>query len=217
MSALTLVWRQVRLISEQWAGPVSGVTPLAALIGPPGAPGTIGPAGATGPAGSAGPQGVAGPTGAIGSTGATGLTGAIGPVGIAGPQGTVGLTGAAGPAGATGPTGAIGATGATGASGAQGPAGAAAIFTLVEVDLGTPARRSGRFSIAVSGQIVGKPVSIAQAPGPYTGKGFAGADEAEMDVVDVSASVTSATQITAFWRSRTRVRGNVKFLYQIGG
>ena len=214
MSALTLVWRQVRLISEQWAGPVSGATPLAALIGPPGAPGTIGPAGATGPAGSAGPQGVAGPTGAIGSTGATGLTGAIGPVGIAGPQGPAGLTGAAGPAGATGPTGAIG---ATGASGAQGPAGAASIFTLVEVDLGTPARRSGRFSIAVSGQIVGKPVSIAQAPGPYTGKGFAGADEAEMDVVDVSASVTSATQITAFWRSRTRVRGNVKFLYQIGG
>ena len=105
----------------------------------------------------------------------------------------------------------------TGATGSAGPVGPVAALTLVEVDLGTPARRSGKFSIAVSGQTIGKPVTIAQAPGPYTGKGFAGADEAEMDVIDVSASVTAATSITAFWRSRTRVRGNVKFIYSIGG
>ena len=181
MSGITLVWRQVHLILEQWAGPLAGVTPLAALIGPPGSPGAIGPAGATGPAGSSGPQGIAGPTGSTGATGSTG------------------------PVGATGPTG------------PQGPAGPVTALTLVEVDLGTPARRSGKFTIAVSGQTVGKPVSITQASGPYTGKGFVGADEAEMDVVDVSASVTSATSITAFWRSRTRVRGNVKFIYSIGG
>ena len=105
----------------------------------------------------------------------------------------------------------------TGATGSAGPVGPAAALTLVEVDLGTPARRSGRFTISVSGQTVGKPVNITQAPGPYTGKGFAAADEAEMDVIDVSASMTSSTQITAFWRSRTRVRGNVKFAYSIGG
>ena len=42
MSGITLVWRQVRLIREQWAGPVAGATPLAALIGPPGSPGPPG-------------------------------------------------------------------------------------------------------------------------------------------------------------------------------
>jgi hypothetical protein len=69
----------------------------------------------------------------------------------------------------------------------------------------------------VAGQTPGKPVAVWQAPGPYTGKGFAGADEAEMDAIEVSASVTSPTTITAFWRARNRVRGNVKFNYQIGG
>ncbi len=160
MSGITLVWRQIRAISERWAGPVAGATPIAALIGPPGspgAPGAIGPAGANGPAGPAGPQGPAGAPGSV------------------------------------------------------------AGFTIIEVDLGTPAQRSGRFTIPVSGQTPGKPVSIWQAPGPYTGKGFASADEAEMDALTISANVTSATQITAFWRSRTRVRGNFKFTYHIGG
>jgi hypothetical protein len=88
--------------------------------------------------------------------------------------------------------------------------------TAIEVDLGTPARRSGKFIIAVTGQIQGRPVIIWQAPGPYAGKGFAGADEAEMDAIEISASTSSATTITAFWRCRTRVRGNIKFNYQIG-
>lgn len=208
MSVLTLVWRQVRLISEQWAGPVSGATPLAALIGPPGAPGPEGPAGATGPAGGAGLQG---------ATGATGSQGPIGPAGAVGPQGPVGPQGSTGVAGATGPTGPAGATGSTGPVGPTGPAGPVAPIVTIEVDLGTPVRRSGKFSIAVTGQTVGAPVAIWQAHGPYTGKGFASADEAEMDAVEVSARVTSATQITAFWRCRHRVRGNFKFHYQIGG
>lgn len=217
MSGITLVWRQVRLIRERWAGPVASVTPLAALIGPPGSPGAIGPAGATGPAGA---QGVAGPVGAAGPAGASGATGSIGPAGSTGATGSAGPTGATGATGATGPSGATGATGSAGAAGAVGPPGAtgpAATLIPFEIDLGTPARRSGKFTITVTGQTPGKPVAVSQAPGPYSGKGFIAADEAEMDVIDVSASVTSATTITAFWRSRTRVRGNVKFIYQIGG
>jgi hypothetical protein len=157
MSGIVLVWRQVRAISERWAGPIAKATPLAALIGPPGSPGAPG---VTGPAGAAGPTGPQGPA---------------------------------------------------------GPPGSGAPITAVEIDLGTPARRSGRFIMTVTGQTFGKPVAIWQAPGPYTGKGFASADEAEMDALTVSASVTSATTITAFWRSRHRVRGNFKFAYQIGG
>jgi hypothetical protein len=126
------------------------------------------------------------------------------------------LIGPPGTPGATGQTGAVGPAGSTGPPGPTGPSGGASPAVTVEINLGTPAKRSGKFIIAVSGQTAGKPVLIWQAPGPYTGKGFAGADEAEMDVIEASASVTSATTITAFWRCRTRVRGNIKFHYQIG-
>lgn len=92
-----------------------------------------------------------------------------------------------------------------------------ASLTIAEVDLGPVGRRSGKFVIgSLTGLTVGRAVAMWQAPGPYTGKGTL-ADEAEMDAVEVAASVTSATQITAFWRSRTRVRGNHRFSYQIGG
>lgn len=93
--------------------------------------------------------------------------------------------------------------------------GSAAPYLATEQNLGTIARRSGKFTVAGAGMTIGKPVQMWQAVGPYTGKGTR-ADEAEMDAVDVAASVTSATVITAYWRSRTRVRGNHKFNYQIG-
>lgn len=88
-------------------------------------------------------------------------------------------------------------------------------FTQVEVDLGAIARRSGKFTIPGTGLTVGKPVMIQQAVGPYTGKG-ARADEAEMDQLAVTASVTGTTAITAYWTCRSPVRGNRKFLYLIG-
>jgi hypothetical protein len=83
------------------------------------------------------------------------------------------------------------------------------------VNLGSTPRRSGRFTIAGSGLTPGTPAVINKAVGPYTGKGTR-ADEAEMDGISVTASVTSATQITAYWQSTTPVRGNVKFNYLIG-
>ena len=87
-------------------------------------------------------------------------------------------------------------------------------LTSVEVNLGVP-RMAGRFTIAGAGLTVGKPVHILQAVGPYTGKGTR-ADEAEMDGLTVSASITAATVITAYWRSATRVARNFKFTYFIG-
>lgn len=84
----------------------------------------------------------------------------------------------------------------------------------VEVNLGGP-RRTGRFTIAGTGMVAGKPVLITQAVGPYTGKGTR-ADEAEMDHVSATGSVTSETVITAYWQSHSPVRGNFKFNYVVG-
>lgn len=85
-------------------------------------------------------------------------------------------------------------------------------FTTTEVNLGSVPRRGGHFTITASGLTTGKAVNIFQAVGPYTGKGTR-ADEAEMDTVVVSASVTSSTVITCYWTSATRVMGNRKFSY----
>lgn len=94
-------------------------------------------------------------------------------------------------------------------------AGGGSTWTNVEKDLGTTAR-SGKFTISgLSGLTIGKPVIIQQAVGPYTGKGTL-ADEAEMDEVSVSGSVTATDTITAYWKSQTFVKGNHKFNYLIG-
>lgn len=94
---------------------------------------------------------------------------------------------------------------------------AAVALTTVEVSLGAApsATRSGKFTIAGVGLVIGKPVSIQQASGPYTGKG-ARNDEAEMDQVLVVGKVISAIAIECFWKSQHRVRGNFKFNYLIG-
>ena len=95
-------------------------------------------------------------------------------------------------------------------------AGGSLSLTEVEVDLGTAARPSGRFTISGTGMTIGKHVLIQQANGPYTGKGTL-SDEAEMDALVVSAKVTSATVIECFWKCLTgRARGNFKFAYAVG-
>ena len=87
-------------------------------------------------------------------------------------------------------------------------------MTTVEINLGTKAIQSGRFTIAGAGLTAGKPVLIQKANGPYTGKGNL-ADEAEMDQLDVSAAVLDATTIEAFWQSVGPVMGNFKFNYTV--
>lgn len=86
----------------------------------------------------------------------------------------------------------------------------------VEVNLGASPSKSGQFIISGADMEVGKAVIVQQAAGPYTGKGSR-ADEAVMDRVSVVASVTSPTQITAYWNSPTAVARNFKFNYFIGG
>jgi len=88
-------------------------------------------------------------------------------------------------------------------------------LTTVEQDLGSVARTSGNFSIAGAGLTPGDPVLIQKAAGPYTGKGTL-ADETEMDIVQPTAIVESATVIRVYWTSATPVKGNFKFDYAIG-
>jgi len=88
-------------------------------------------------------------------------------------------------------------------------------FSTVEVDLGAAPSLSGSFTIPGAGLTVGKPVLIQQAAGPYTGKGDH-ADEAEGDQVNVTAVVTAADTITAYWNSPTWVLGAFRFTYLVG-
>lgn len=96
-----------------------------------------------------------------------------------------------------------------------GSGGGGSTLTTVEVNLGSTPKCSGKFTISGTALTVGKPVVITKAVGPYTGKGTL-ADEAEMDLMSISAQVASTTQITAYWHSTSPVRGNVKFNYFIG-
>lgn len=92
--------------------------------------------------------------------------------------------------------------------------GSGVTLTTTEVNVGSTAKTGGKFTISGAGLTTGKPVLIQQAVGPYTGKGTM-ADEAEMDQLNVAASVTSSTTITAYWSSARRVKGNFKFNYQV--
>lgn len=94
--------------------------------------------------------------------------------------------------------------------------GGSATLTEVEVDLATTKPRdSGSFTISSSGLTTGKMVSIQKSNGPYTGKGTL-ADEAEMDVIQVTGKVTDSTTIQCYWSSSTLVKGNHKFHYLVG-
>lgn len=100
---------------------------------------------------------------------------------------------------------------------AQGIVAASAMMATYEAYIGYPARRSGTFTIPATGLMIGKPVAIWLAPGPYAGKGGANSfDEAQMYDIGVSARCMTATSIRAWWQSRHRVGGVVKFNLQIG-
>lgn len=82
-----------------------------------------------------------------------------------------------------------------------------------EVDLGSVPVSSGSFTITDADITATGRVNVQQAGGPYTGKGTLG-DEAEMDSLDVAATPATGTA-KAYWNSRTAVRGNFKFNYQV--
>ena len=105
---------------------------------------------------------------------------------------------------------------AVAASGAYPDLTGKPIVNLVERDLGSLPRISGTFDITgLSGLTPGNPVMIHQTAGAYTGKGTL-SDEAELDVLKVSAFVFDASTIRAYWHSLTgMVAGNFKFCYFI--
>lgn len=110
--------------------------------------------------------------------------------------------------------------GPRGLEGEQGPAGGGGggglTMTTVEKDLGSTPVQTGRFTISGAGLVVGKPVLVVKANGPYTGKGTL-TDEAEMDQMTFSGKVISATLIEVFWQSDGPVVGNVKVDYAVSG
>ena len=91
-------------------------------------------------------------------------------------------------------------------------------LTTVQVNISTTlALYSGSFTISGSGLTTGKAVYIQQAVGPYTNKGTLG-DEAEMDQLNVTASVTNSTTITAYWTCVPKagpIRGFIAFNYAV--
>jgi hypothetical protein len=56
---------------------------------------------------------------------------------------------------------------------------------------------------------------VAQAVGPYTGKGTR-EDESEMDDIDCNGKVVSSSVIRVYWHTRSFVKGNFKFDYATG-
>jgi hypothetical protein len=125
--------------------------------------------------------------------------------------------------------------GLRGPAGADG-AGGGGSATTVEVNLGATAVWRGQFTITDAAITAIKKVLCWQAPGPYTGKGTR-ADEAEVQPVNVIAVNPAAGTAAVFWQTppyvtgfmiidrasrhnqpNTRigkVRGNVKFSYQV--
>jgi hypothetical protein len=100
-----------------------------------------------------------------------------------------------------------------------GNSSSAVQLTVVEINVSNmdTAQYSGNFQISGSGLIPGKPVLIQQASGPYTGKGYL-ADEAEMDQVNVTASVLNSTTIQAYWTCQPKsgpVSGYIAFQYAV--
>jgi hypothetical protein len=95
----------------------------------------------------------------------------------------------------------------------------------VEVNLGNTPVWRGKFTVTDGAISTVSKILVWQAPGPYTGKGTR-ADEAEMQPVQVIAVQPLTGSAGVMWqtppllsgnRRLGRVRGNVKFHYQILG
>lgn len=198
---------------------VPGAAGPQGLMGPWGFDGEDGADGFPGPPGSVGPQG---PQGNPGSPGAAGAVGPMGPWGLDGIEGDEGTMGLPGPAGSAGVAGAPGATGPTGIGipgqdgqdgdffflpgppGPKGdtgaPGGGGGSATTVEVNLGSTAKTTGKFTITDAAIGAASKVLVWQAPGPYTGKGTR-ADEAELAPVRVLSCEQAAGSAVVKWSS----------------
>lgn len=84
-----------------------------------------------------------------------------------------------------------------------------------EVDLGSPPRLSGRFTVTDARISASSTMLVTLAPGPYAGKGTR-ADEAEMYAGMGFAAAPGTGNATVYWSSPHRVRGHIKVNYLIG-
>lgn len=82
----------------------------------------------------------------------------------------------------------------------SGGGGGGGTATTVEVDLGSTAKWTGKFTITDAGISGTSKVLCWQAPGPYTGKG-ARADEAELQPVQVIAVEPGAGSAVVKWQT----------------
>jgi hypothetical protein len=206
--------------------------------GPPGVPGPAGAAGATGPAGPPGVDGADGADGAdgpMGPAGPAGATGAAGPQGPPGPPGEDGLDGERGPPGPTGPQGPAGAGGS--ATTVEVNLGSTATFrgkfTITDAAIsGTskvlvwqaPGPYTGKGTRADEAEM--QPVSVIVAE-PGAGSAVVKWQTPPMVVETFSMRVGGqpASGIVPGFKDpqalagpavrRGRVRGNVKFTYQV--
>lgn len=88
-------------------------------------------------------------------------------------------------------------------------------FSEFTVDLGA-SRCSGTFDITgLSGLVTDKPVQVWQTAAKITTKGDA-RDEGEMDTIQATGYVVSATVIRVYWWSPSTVVGTYAFGYLVG-
>jgi len=81
-----------------------------------------------------------------------------------------------------------------------GGGGGGGTATTVEVDLGSTAKSSGKFTITDAAIGAASKVLVWQAPGPYTGKGTL-ADEAAAQPVNVIAAAPAAGSCVVYWET----------------
>lgn len=96
-------------------------------------------------------------------------------------------------------------------------AGQGSHLTTIENDMGSLALYSGSFDLSGSNLIIGRPVNVRQAVGPYTNKGTL-ADECEMDMILSTGYVLNPSTIRVFWNCSPKggpVKGNMKFNYYV--
>lgn len=162
------------------------------------------------------------------------IPGPQGPTGLPGIEGKRGQDGLTipGQPGATGASGAAGTPGAPGQDGKKGsdafhppglglqvqpvatPSGGNPAFVKFTQDLGN-GKRSGTFDLTgLSGLTVDKVVHMVQTADPIASKGNS-RDEFEMDGIELTAYVLSATSIRAYWNCQNIVTGIYAFAYWV--
>lgn len=189
-----------------------GITGVTGTQGVTGVTGTQGITGVTGTQGITGVTGTQGITGVTGTQGITGVTGTQGITGVTGTQGITGVTGV-GVTGVTGPAGLDGMDGGPGPTGATGPAGGAgAGWTHFTQSIGPGT--SGTFTQTTTGLTADQHVDAMMTARAVASRGNA-RDEAEMDLIQLTAYAVDTTTIRFYWQCPGIAIGTYAFAYLV--